>query len=66
MGFFGYQAVGKIKLVQRHAALRPKQAPRAVVSALTHAEIQTSVARINNCELAAALQSLGSAMRANT
>ena len=64
-GFFGYKAVEKVKLVQRHAAPRPKRAPRTA-SAMTSAEIETSVARVDNSELAAALQQLGSAMRTNT
>jgi hypothetical protein len=60
-GFFGYKAVEKIKLVQRHA-VQPARRQVRTPSAMTKAEIETLVAGVDNAELASALQGLGSAM----
>jgi hypothetical protein len=60
-GFFGYKAIEKIKLVQRHSLLPAKRVMRAP-SSMTKAEIETLVAGVENADLASALQRLGSAM----
>jgi hypothetical protein len=60
-GFFGYNAVQKIKLVQRHSALPARRQIRPS-SSMTKSEIETLVAGVDNADLASALQRLGSAM----